>query len=80
MNTTVAIEDLNTGKLRTVTLVYPEDIDLSPNGLSVFEPLGIALLGSQLGDVVECPEGQCNQKLLVVDVLYQPESAGVGHL
>lgn len=71
---------LNTGKLRTITLVYPEDVDLSPNCLSVFEPLGAALLGRQLGDVVECRDGRGVRKLLISEIFFQPEQAGMHHL
>lgn len=80
MNTTVKLVDLGRGKPRTVTLVYPDDIDLVSNGVSVFEPLGTALLGCQEGDVVQCPDEQCHRRFRVDEVVNQPEQVGAFYL
>lgn len=80
MNTTVKLVDLGSGKPRTVTLVYPDDIDLVSNGVSIFESLGTALLGCEVGDVVECPEKQCHRRFRVDEIIYQPEQAGAFYL
>jgi regulator of nucleoside diphosphate kinase len=75
MNSTVELEDLRTNDVFTKTLVYPEDVDLTPDSVSIFEPLGIALLGCQVGDLVECPE-DTEPHLRVKAILYQPEGEG----
>jgi regulator of nucleoside diphosphate kinase len=80
MNTTVKLVDLDSGKPRTVTLVYPNDMDLVSNGVSVFEPLGTVLLGCQVGDVVECPNEKCHPRFRVGEVVRQPEQVGAFHL
>lgn len=80
MNTAVKLVDVRTGDLRTVTLVYPEDVDLFPDGVSVLEPLGAALLGCQVGDVVQCLEEQPRRRFRVEEVVYQPERKKAFHL
>ncbi|HLI63210.1 MAG TPA: GreA/GreB family elongation factor [Terriglobales bacterium] len=49
----VRIMDLQTGKKKRYTLVWPELADLAKCLLSVSTPLGIALLGHKLGETVE---------------------------
>lgn len=76
MNSTVELVDLDTNATFTRTLVYPEDVDLVPDSLSIFEPLAMALLGCQVGDFVECPEASGTQHLRVHAIVYQPEGEG----
>jgi regulator of nucleoside diphosphate kinase len=80
MNTTFTLTELNSRKRRKATLVYPEEIDLACDGLSVLEPLGTALLGCKVGDVIQCPGEKCQQRFRIDEVLYQPEQAGAFHL
>ncbi len=76
MNSTVELADLHTDQVFTKTLVYPEDVDLTPNSVSIFEPLGMALLGCQVGDIVECSDPSVGQHLRVSAIVYQPEGEG----
>jgi len=55
MNATVELAD-EAGVRRRLTVVYPQDVDDVPHGAAVTEPLGLALLGCRVGDVVQCPE------------------------
>lgn len=55
MNATVELADDASGTRRRLTVVYPQDADDVPNGISITEPLGLALLGCQIGDVLQCP-------------------------
>ena len=80
MNTKVKLAALPTEKRRTVTLVYPDDLDLASDGVSILEPLGTALLGAKVGDVIQCPAEQCQRRFRVVEIVYQPEHAGAFHL
>ena len=50
---TVRVVDLQTGKKKRYTLVWPELADMAKRLLSVSAPIGIALLGHQQGDVIE---------------------------
>lgn len=55
MHSTVRLRDLETGEEETYTLVYPHEADIEENRLSVLAPVGTALLGYRVGDVVEWP-------------------------
>ena len=55
MHSTVRLRDLETGEEETYTLVYPHEADIEDNRLSVLAPVGTALLGYRVGDVVEWP-------------------------
>ena len=80
MNTRFVLDDLDTGESSTVTLVYPDEQDLASDGVSILDPLGTALIGCQVGDVVKCPDEQCRKRLRVSEIIYQPEQAGATHL
>lgn len=79
MNTTVTLTELATKQLRTVTLVYPDDMDLVSDSISVFDPLGVALIGCRAGDVIQCPAEQCQRRFCVSEIDHQPEQAGAWH-
>lgn len=51
MNSTVllCIDDVE----ETVTLVYPDDADVSENKISVLSPIGTAILGCRKQDIVD---------------------------
>jgi regulator of nucleoside diphosphate kinase len=80
MNSKVRVRDLTTDERETYTLVYPRDADINDGRLSVLAPMGRALLGAKIGDVVavEAPVGI--RKLKIERILYQPEAAGDFHL
>ena len=77
MNSTVILRDLVTNEKETYTLVFPDSADIANNRLSVLAPIGTAILGDRLGDVLRwrVPEGW--RRLKVERVLYQPEREGV---
>ena len=79
MNSTVKLRDLDTNEVETYTLVFPEEADIVNYKLSVLAPVGTAILGQRVGDVLRwrVPDGW--RRLEVVRVLYQPERAGVIH-
>ena len=80
MRSQVRVRDVKRRESETYTLVYPEEADIAASKLSVLAPLGIALLGTQMGEVVsfDAPVGQ--RRLVVEEILYQPEAAGDLHL
>jgi len=59
MNSRVLYEDLAEGVRREVSVVYPRDADPDTQSLSVFSPLGRALLGRSTGceSRLEMPNG-----------------------
>jgi len=78
MNSTVELRDLDTGDIETYTVVYPERADVALGRISVLAPIGTAILGSRIGDIVEVrvPAGWC--RIRVEEILYQPERSGDG--
>lgn len=52
MNSTVCLRDLDSNELETYTLVYPQDADINRNRISILAPVGTAIIGCHVGDVV----------------------------
>lgn len=72
MNSTIKFADLESGKESQVTLVYPNDANISENKISILAPIGSALIGLRVGEVIDwpVPNGK-KKKLKVVAVLSQ---------
>lgn len=75
MNSKLRMTDLDTGRQRVVTLVYPDKAS-DDDCVSILSPLGTALLGYRVGDEIrwDTPAGQLH--LRIDELLYQPEAAG----
>jgi regulator of nucleoside diphosphate kinase len=75
MNSRVSFQDLDTGKESVVTLVYPYEADIMEDKISIFAPVGSALIGLRVGQVINwpVPKGKV-KRLKVISVLYQPEA------
>ncbi len=52
MDSSVEFEDLDTGAVEEITLVFPEHSDAAIKRVSVLAPLGTALIGRRVGDIV----------------------------
>jgi regulator of nucleoside diphosphate kinase len=80
MHSRVRVRDLKAQESETYTLVYPDQADINENKLSVLAPLGMALLGTSVGQIVkfDAPAGQ--RRLKIEKILYQPEASGDFHL
>ncbi len=76
MNSQVRVRDLSNGKVTVYTLVFPRDSDFSRNRISILAPIGTALLGLRVGNVVEWKVPAGTRRLKIESVLYQPEAAG----
>ncbi len=72
MNSTVfmLLDDIE----ETVTLVYPQEADLSANNISILSPIGTAIIGYREGDVFEWTVPSGTTKIAIKKVLYQPEA------
>ncbi len=68
MDTHVTFEDQGSGAIGEVLLTLPERSDPERAALSVFDPLGTALLGCTVGDLItfECESGAKTLKILRV--------------
>lgn len=76
MNSVVRfIDDLD--RVSEVRLVFPATAGVESHRISVFAPIGSALLGLTVGDSIDwpLPAGR-TRRLRVVAITYQPEAAG----
>ena len=76
MNSRFDVVDRRTGERTSYTLVYPEDEALEKGKLCVLSPMGMALLGARVGDVVYWHGVNGPGSAHVARMLYQPEAAG----
>jgi regulator of nucleoside diphosphate kinase len=53
MGSTVVFRDDASRQVRTVTLVYPDEADVSEGKISVLTPIGAALIGLSVGQSIE---------------------------
>lgn len=69
---TVKLVDLDTDEERVYLLVGPDEadfVDKTLNGISVFSPVGKALLGRQVGDevTIDVPRGKISYEILDIE-------------
>jgi regulator of nucleoside diphosphate kinase len=76
MNTTIDFLDLDNNTTRRLTLVYPQQADISKGFVSVLAPIGTALLGYRKGDIIEWDVPSGMKRFLIKEILYQPEANG----
>lgn len=76
MNSTARLRDLDTKEEFDYTLVYPPEADAEAQRISILAPVGTALLGYRVGNVIEWPIPAGTVRLKVEEVTYQPERAG----
>lgn len=80
MNSHVLLRDEANGHEMHCTLVFPVDADASANRISVVAPLGTAILGYRVGDVIDWPMPGGVRQYKILEIDYQPEAAGDFHL
>lgn len=76
MNSTVEFKFSGDEKVLTRTLVYPQDLK-SSDDISIFAPVGSALIGLAIGQKLDWPMPNKQTKTIeIVNVAYQPEQSG----
>lgn len=75
MGSEVEFRDDSTGKIQTVTLVYPGDADISQRRISVLTPVGTALIGLSAGDSITWETRSGDVKRLTVLRVGEPRLA-----
>jgi regulator of nucleoside diphosphate kinase len=53
MNSTVEFEDLGTNEVEEYTITFPERADVEHRRISILAPIGTALIGCRVGDIVK---------------------------
>ena len=76
MNSRVLLKEIFNGREAEVTITYPQDADGREGKISVFTPIGDALLGRQVGDVVSWQTPAGTGSFEIVKIIYQPEAVG----
>ncbi len=76
MSSEVHLRDLNTKEEITYQLVFPDQADASQGRVSILAPIGMALLGYSVGDIIEWKVPAGVAKLQVEKIIYQPEANG----
>lgn len=80
MNCTIRIRDRRGREAEEFTLVYPNESDFLNGRLSVLAPLGMAVLGARVGDVIKWQVPAGERTFTVEGIVYQPEAVGDFHL
>ena len=76
MNSFVKLNQVNTGIIYTVKLVYPEFEDMKEWKVSIFSALGRAIFLRKIGDQVIYKSRKREMRVKIMDVIFQPEANG----
>ena len=76
MNSIVKIHFENNTKFIQFQLVYPHLANIKENKISIFSSVASALIGYRVGDEIDwvIPAGMT--KIIIDEIIYQPEAAG----
>ena len=75
MGCEVEFRDDTTGKVQTVTLVYPDEADISKGKISVLTPIGTALIGLRAGHSITWETRTGDLRRLTVLGVREPQLA-----
>lgn len=76
MHSVVVLQDLDHYNPMECTLVFPHSADVTRGRISVLAPLGAALFGARVGEIIEVALPAVLRRWRVECLLYQPEAAG----
>jgi regulator of nucleoside diphosphate kinase len=77
MDCEVVYRDDTTGRVQTVTLVYPNEADIAKGRASVLTPIGTALIGLAVGESINWTTRTGEMKRLTVLEVREPTPAEV---
>lgn len=80
MNTCVRLKDIGSGRETEITVTYPDQADSGQGKISVFSPIGTALIGCRVGDIASWRVPGGIGHFRIEKIIYQPEAAGHFHL
>ena len=76
MGSEVVYRDDTTGRIQTVTLVYPNEADIAKGRVSVLTPIGTALIGLASGNSINWRTRPGDMKRLTVLQVREPTPFG----
>lgn len=76
MNSVVKIHFENNKTITEFKIVYPDQADIKAKKISIFSPVASALIGYSVKDEIDwiVPSGMT--KIIIDEIIYQPEAAG----
>jgi regulator of nucleoside diphosphate kinase len=74
VHSTVRIRDLDSGVSTVYTIVFPTEADTAERRISVLAPIGTAMIGYRVGDVIAWSTPGGERRLQIEAVLFQPEA------
>ena len=76
MNSVVKIHFENNKTVTEFKIVYPDQADIKAKKISIFSPVASALIGYRVNDEIDwiVPSGMT--KIVIDEIIYQPEAAG----
>jgi regulator of nucleoside diphosphate kinase len=79
MNSKVLLKDADTDEEIEYTLVFPQNANIEERKISILAPIGTAMIGYRVGDLIEWAVPAGMKRLKIEKILYQPEAAGDYH-
>ena len=76
MNSEVVYKDMATRRKESLALVFPNHADSEMKKISVLSPIGRALLGRRVGEIIKLQVLAGMRRLKVEKIKYQPEAVG----
>ena len=76
MRSKVKLKDLDTKQESVYSIVFPSEANFDEGKISILAPLATAMLGSRRGAIIEFEAPGRARRLQILEILYQPESAG----
>ena len=80
MNSKIRLMDLDSEESNIYTLVFPSEANIDEKKISILAPIGTAMLGYHVGDIIKWQVPAGVRSLKVMELIYQPEAAGDYHL
>ncbi|MBU8882141.1 hypothetical protein CBW16_11840 [Flavobacteriaceae bacterium JJC] len=76
MNSVVKIHFQNNKTVTEFKIVYPDQANIKEHKISIFSPVASALIGYSVNDEIDwiVPSGMT--KIIIDEIIYQPEAAG----
>jgi len=76
MNSIFEINDKVELESRILNLVFPEEANSEQDRVSIISPIGTAVLGCRVGNVINWTIPGGLKKFVLINMIYQPEAAG----
>ena len=80
MNSKVLLQDVDSKEEMSYVLVFPKNANVDTGAISVLAPIGTAILGYSVGDIIEWQVPAGIRRIQIKEIIYQPEASGHYHL